>query len=155
MRKNLKAADGYTTRRVERDFYRVICESEHGQIPGPEFQTAAIHFYVNRRTGGAMVYRNFLLIVVLLILLASGVTRAQDAVSSAGPSLTLDQAVDLALRHNRAVKVAELGVERADEDIAAAKTFRLPALHAYTLVSRNLANNELKVRNPTADIFRS
>jgi len=100
-----------------------------------------------------MVYRNFLLIVVLLILLASGVTRAQDAVSSAGPSLTLDQAVDLALRHNRAVKVAELGVERADEDIAAAKTFRLPALHAYTLVSRNLANNELKVRNPTADIF--
>jgi outer membrane protein len=51
------------------------------------------------------------------------------------------------------VKIAQLGVERTDEDISASKTFRLPSLHAYTLVSGNLANNKLTVENPAANLF--
>src|SRR6266576_6696826 len=51
------------------------------------------------------------------------------------------------------MKVARLAVERADEDISAAKTSRFPSLHAYTLVSGNLARNEQKVPNPAANLF--
>jgi outer membrane protein TolC len=100
-----------------------------------------------------MADRNFLLVVVFLILLAQGVGHAQDAVPPSGNSLTLDQAVDLALRNNHSVKVAELAVERAGEDILAAKTFRLPLLHAHTLVSGNLTSNESQVANPAANVF--
>ncbi len=67
--------------------------------------------------------------------------QAQQYAPASGESLTLDQAIALALRDNHAMKIAKLDVERADEDISAAKTYRLPSLHAYTSVSSNLANN--------------
>src|SRR5882724_9453886 len=79
--------------------------------------------------------------------------QAQQSAPASGESLTLDQAIALALRENHAMKIALLGVERADEDISAAKTFRLPSLHAYTSVSGNLANNQLKVPNPANNLF--
>src|SRR5258705_6021864 len=79
--------------------------------------------------------------------------QAQQSAAASGESLTLDQAIALALRDNHAMKIANLEVERADEDISAAKTYRLPSLHAYTSVSGNLANNELKVTNPANNLF--
>lgn len=85
---------------------------------------------------------------VCLILSAQGPTRAQST-----ESLTLDQAIDLALHNNHAVKIAEYGVARAEEDIAVAKTSRLPSLHVHTLFSENLAKNELKVPDPAASQF--
>ena len=100
-----------------------------------------------------MAHRSLLLVVGLLILLVSGVVHAQDGASSPGPSLTLEHAVDIALRNNRSVKVAELGVDRADENTAAAKTLRLPSLHAYSLFSGNLVNNQIRLPNPTVNIF--
>src|SRR5207247_4741738 len=90
---------------------------------------------------------------LLLLLLVRGVVQAQQSAPASGESLTLDQAIALALRDNHAMKIAQLGVERADEDISAAKTYRLPSLHAYTSVSSNLANNELKVPNPANNLF--
>lgn len=93
-----------------------------------------------------------LLGLFLLILIRSPVHAQQSAATSA-ESLTVEQAIDLALRDNHAMKIAKLEVERADEDISAAKTYRLPSLHAYTSVSGNLANNELKVPNPAANLF--
>ena len=41
-------------------------------------------------------------------------------------TLTLDQAVATALKNNRLVKVAELDVRKAEEDVDVARTFRLP-----------------------------
>jgi len=79
--------------------------------------------------------------------------QAQQSAPASGESLNLDQAIALALRDNHAMKIARLEVERADENILAAKTFRLPSLHAYTSVSSNLANNELKVPNPANNLF--
>jgi len=79
--------------------------------------------------------------------------QAQESAAGSGESLTLDQAITLALRDNHAMKIAKLGVERADEDVLAAKTFRLPSLHAYTSISSNLATNELKVPNPANNLF--
>src|SRR6266704_4776048 len=90
---------------------------------------------------------------LLLLLLVRGVVQAQQSAPASGESLTLDQAIALALRDNHGMKIAQLGVERADEDISAAKTYRLPSLHAYTSVASNLANNELKVPNPANNLF--
>jgi outer membrane protein TolC len=95
-----------------------------------------------------MVKLTTLCVVGLIVLSVYGVVRAQST-----ESLTLDQAIDLALRNNHAIKIAELEVGRANEDIAVAKTARLPSLHAYTLVSENLAKNDLKVPNPAANQF--
>src|SRR6266404_8919718 len=89
---------------------------------------------------------------LLLLLLIRGVVAQQSAPAS-GESLTLDQAIALALRDNHAMKIAKLEVEKADEDISAAKTSRFPALHTYTSVSGNLANNKLRVPNPGANLF--
>jgi outer membrane protein TolC len=89
----------------------------------------------------------------LVLLLVGRPAGAQQSVAISEESLSLDQAIALALRNNHAMKIAQLGVGRAEEDISAAKTFRLPSLHAYTLVSKNLANNELDVPNPAGNLF--
>jgi outer membrane protein TolC len=90
-------------------------------------------------------------LVLLLFLRAS--LQAQQSAPPYAESLTLDQAIALALRDNHAMKIAQLEVDKADENISAAKTFRLPSLHAYTLVSGNLADNKLEVPNPSANLF--
>src|SRR5689334_10471793 len=90
---------------------------------------------------------------LVLLLFLSAPIQAQQSAPPYAESLTLDQAIALALRDNHAMKIAQLSVERAEEDISAAKTFRLPSLHAYTLVSKNLANNELDVPNPAGNLF--
>jgi len=93
--------------------------------------------------------RTVFLAIGLVLLVAPFTTKGQTTTDS----LTLDQAIDLALKDNHIVKIAELGVERANEDISAAKTARLPSLHWYTLVSGNLAHNTIKVPNPVDNQF--
>jgi outer membrane protein TolC len=90
--------------------------------------------------------------IALIVLSARGFARAQ---SPAPPpeSLTLDQAIDLALHNNHAIKIAQFGVARADEEISVAKTSRLPSLHMHTLFSGNLAKNDIKIPNPAANQF--
>jgi len=100
-----------------------------------------------------MLKGTILLAFALGMLVPCGAASAQVAAPSAGETLTLEQATALALRDNHAMKIAKLAVERTDEDISATKTFRLPSLHAFTLVQGNLANNELKVQNPAANLF--
>lgn len=91
-----------------------------------------------------------LLVVGLIVLSVYGSTRAQ---SSSTESLTLDQAIALALRNNHSIKIARFGVDSAEEEISVAKTSRLPSLHMYTLVSGNLAKNDLRIPNPAANEF--
>src|SRR6476659_7317415 len=90
---------------------------------------------------------------LLLLLFLRASLQAQQSAPPYAESLTLDQAIALALRDNHAMKIAQLEVDKADENISAAKTFRLPSLHAYTLVSGNLADNKLEVPNPSANLF--
>jgi outer membrane protein TolC len=94
-----------------------------------------------------------LLAASLFFLVVQAKAQAQQTSPASSDSLTLDQAIDVALRNNHAVKIARLQVTRADEDISAAKTFRLPSLHAYTLVTENLATNERQLANPAAELF--
>jgi outer membrane protein len=100
-----------------------------------------------------MSNRTILLAVALVVIVAYSEASAQDTQPSLANTLTLDQSIALALRDNHSVKIAQLEVVRADEDISAAKTSRLPSLHAYTLVSGNLARNELTAPNPAANLF--
>src|SRR4026207_394290 len=92
-------------------------------------------------------------LALLLLLFLRTPVQAQQSAPSDAESLTLDQAIGLALRDNHAMKIAKLEVEKAGENISAAKTFRLPSLHAYTLFSGNLADNKLEVPNPSANLF--
>ncbi|MBV9959943.1 MAG: TolC family protein [Acidobacteria bacterium] len=110
------------------------------------------HLFTNE-IAAAKLCRTILLAAGLIFLFAQGTVRAQGTAPASDESLTLDQAIALALRNNRAMKIAQLAVERTDEDISVAKTYRLPALHAFTLVSGNLARNELQVQNPAASFF--
>ena len=90
---------------------------------------------------------------LLISVIGSGKVLAQETTSRPDETLTLDQAIALALHDNHGIKIARLAVEKSDNEISAAKTFRLPSLHAYSLVSGNLAKNELTIRNPSNTLF--
>jgi hypothetical protein len=90
-------------------------------------------------------YRTILSTLGLILLLVQTTAHAQGTTPASGESLTLDQAIAIALRNNHGMKIAGLAVERADEDISAAKIFRLPVLRYHQLVSANLAANEIRV----------
>ena len=94
-----------------------------------------------------------MVIAVGIVLSVVHVTAQAQQTSVTGDPLTLDQAIDLALHNNHSLKIAKLAVDRVDDDISAAKTFRLPSLHAYTIVSENLAKNERLLKNPVDSLF--
>ena len=107
---------------------------------------------VLKRNDRKKSYLTTLLMVGLIVLSSHGVARAQST-SPSTESLTLDQAIDLALSNNHAIKIAKFGVAKAEEEVSVAKTSRLPSLHMYTLFSENLAKNDLKIPNPAANQF--
>src|SRR4030095_16151446 len=102
---------------------------------------------------GVKTFRTVLLAAGATLLTFHGVVQAQVTSSGSSDSLTLDKAINIALHNNRIVKIAELSVNKAEEDISVAKTLRLPSLHAYTLVSGNLAKNERRIANPDSNLF--
>ncbi len=64
--------------------------------------------------------------------------RAQEPTSSGPPPLTLDEAVKLAQANNREVKNAILTTAIDEDQIAEARTYRLPSLNVYALGSQLL-----------------
>jgi outer membrane protein TolC len=62
--------------------------------------------------------------VASLIPIAAG---AQQPPEAAGERLTLDAAIQLAVDHNRQLETAKLQIEKAESEIASARTRRLPA----------------------------
>jgi outer membrane protein TolC len=54
----------------------------------------------------------------------------------ASPVLTLDDAIQLAIKGNRPLKVAKLEVAKSEEEFMAAKTHRLPAIGTSALASQ-------------------
>jgi len=81
-----------------------------------------------------------LYLLALIIITAS--TLSVQAQQSGPPVevLTLDQALSLALRDNRDVKNAQLGVGKADDDVAAARTYRLPKFEFNALAGQQLVS---------------
>src|SRR5262249_414895 len=92
--------------------------------------------------------------VLLLVLLGAPITAlGQQNPSSAGEVLTLEQAVALALKENHIVKNRELGVRKAGDALAAARTFRLPSINLYAIASDQLIKNDINIANPVPNIF--
>jgi ABC-type glycerol-3-phosphate transport system substrate-binding protein len=67
-----------------------------------------------KQGGGVMSKGTILIAAALVMLVSCGAASAQDAEARPSETLTLDQAVALALRNNHSVKVAQLAVARAD-----------------------------------------
>ena len=65
---------------------------------------------------------------LMLVVLAASLPVAAGAqpLAAAGERLTLDAAIQLALAHNRQLEAARLQVQRGDEDVAVARSRRLP-----------------------------
>src|SRR5689334_12203540 len=94
------------------------------------------------------VHRYWILAVSLWLVLSSSWAWAEQPVASTGESLTLDQAIDAALRNNRGIQNARIAVAQTDDQVAAARTARLPSLRLYSLFSQGLIENQVKINNP-------
>ena len=77
--------------------------------------------------------RKIWIAAISLLLLAQITVRCQENTYVSGEVLTLDQAIALALRENHLVKNAELGAGKAEDEMAATRTFRFPSIHLYAL----------------------
>jgi len=86
------------------------------------------YFKFGHMRAAAMLKATILIAVALVMLVPCGAASAQGTAPTSAETLTLDQAIALALRDNHAMKIAKLGVERTDDDISATKTFRLPSM---------------------------
>src|SRR5215467_11483514 len=81
-----------------------------------------------------MIYRP-----LFIFLICSSLTvRAQESPSSGPPALTLEEAVNLAQANNRQVKNAILTAAIDEDQVAEARTYRLPSLNVYALGSQLL-----------------
>jgi outer membrane protein TolC len=69
------------------------------------------------------------------LLLFASPAWPQQLTSSSAEELTLDHAVELALKDNRQIRVAELEVEKYSDRLAVAKTHRLPQFEFSTLAA--------------------
>jgi hypothetical protein len=72
-------------------------------------------------------------IVISLLLWAPLTIWCQQDSSASGDVLTHEQAIALALSDNHRVISAKLKVGKVEDNLAAARTFRLPSMHLYTL----------------------
>jgi outer membrane protein len=99
------------------------------------------------------IQKSWILALSLWVVLQPSRGWAQQPASSSGEALTLDQAIDIALRDNRGIKNARLAVEEGAEQVAAARTARLPSLHLYSLLSQGLVKNDQNVKNPLSGLL--
>lgn len=92
------------------------------------------------------ILRRFLLSCtggLLAIFIASPSAFAGDA-PGAAPTLTLDDAIQLAIKGNRMLKVAALEVAKNEEEFASARTRRLPAISTSALASQLMTPIDFK-----------
>jgi outer membrane protein len=93
-------------------------------VLGPRRKVTAVSFFSE-----VCVHR----LIALLLLCILGCTSPAWSQADAQPLLTLDQAIAMAIDNNRRVKIKALDVAKADHDLAALKTRRLPNFDLRTL----------------------
>ena len=81
-----------------------------------------------------------LLAIILVIASPVIVVAQQNPQAPSAEILTLDQAISLALHDNRQVMNAQLGVGKAQDELAAARTFRLPKFEFNALAGQQLVS---------------
>ena len=80
------------------------------------------------------------LLAIIILTASPSSVPAQQSGEAAAELLTLDQAIALAFRDNRDVKNAQLGIGKAEDDFAAAKTYRLPKFEFNALAGQQLVS---------------
>jgi len=73
--------------------------------------------------------------------------------SAPGEVLTLDQAISLALSDSHLVKIAELEVGKAEDNLAAIRTMRLPSMNLFSLTSIQMVQHEINLKSVTTDLL--
>ena len=99
-----------------------------------------------------MLSRIIYLLVVMLIASPVSILAQQKDDATSAEVLTLEEAISLALRDNRQVKNAQLGVGKAGDEVAAARTQRLPSLYAYSVVSQQFLKHDLGANNSETNV---
>jgi outer membrane protein TolC len=77
----------------------------------------------------------------------------QQSAPTAAEVLSLDQAINIALRNNRSLKNSRLNVEKGEDQIRSIRTSRLPSTHLYALVSQDMVKHETSLTNPFTGVF--
>jgi outer membrane protein TolC len=93
----------------------------------------------------------YLLMVMLIASPVSLLGQQKDDVTSA-EVLTLEEAISLALHDNRQVKNAQLSIGKAGDEVAAARTQRLPSLYAYSVVSQQFMKHDPGANSSEANV---
>lgn len=108
---------------------------------------AATVFERRQRKGSSIMdARTVLLILIAIFTLSIGaaaqellVPTSAEVSSVTAETLTLDGAINLALDNNRTVKSAQIETEKANDRLAATRTYRLPQFKLSTLVQQPLS----------------
>ena len=101
---------------------------------------------------GSFIKRMSVLVLALFWFTAPPV-HCQQEPHATGDALTLDEALAIALRENRSIKNARLGVEKSKDHLAAQRTARFPVIKLYTMVSEDLVKQDLNVTNPLQTVL--
>ena len=80
----------------------------------------------------------YLLMTILLTGSLVSVFCQEKTAATSAEVLTLDEAIALALSDNREVMNARLGIGKAEDDVAAARTYRLPKFEFNALAGQQL-----------------
>jgi outer membrane protein TolC len=96
--------------------------------------------------------RVYLIVIIILMASPFSVPAQQNGAGASAEVLTLDEAISLALRDSREVKNAQLSVGKAGDDVAAARTLRLPSMHVYSLLSKQFVKNDVNVNNSATNV---
>jgi len=95
----------------------------------------------------------FVILILTICLLGSALeARAQSPATRDAEELTLEQAIEIALRDNRPVKNAQLSISKAGDELAATRTLRLPSMNLYALASQQLVKEDANVDNSSSSI---
>ena len=87
--------------------------------------------------------------VTLIAVLVASVAAAQSAV----PRLTLDEAVEIALQHNRSLENADLQSQKAGEDVETARSHRFPRFSIEAQVAQLLRPVDVHFKEGTFGTF--
>ena len=80
-------------------------------------------------------------ILLILVIIAGAVSEVMcQETGASGEVLTLDQAIQIALQHNREAKNARLDIEKSNDKLAAFRTRRLPAFKITATISQPLSS---------------
>lgn len=92
------------------------------------------------------------MLLLALFWAAAPTVRCQQEARPTGEVLTLDEAISIALRDNRSIKNARLGVEKSDEQLSATRTARLPIIKFHSIVSEDLVKHDVNLPNPVSNL---